>query len=277
MESEPALPDPGSEAVPTIPSCPGCGEGVEASANFCPLCGAALQEGLAPPPRRLTSRQIEHDLNSSTAPVRRPLFFYLLWLATGGIFSLAAYAGAASIPVIMAIDTVTTSVTLGWAAGLRRDVFRLLAWPRGGLRWPALAVLAAWPIAAVISLFVGWINRFIGFEFSYTSLFFDAGYGWSWIVLLICIQPALIEELAFRGILLSSLGEVMKPAEAVVVSAIAFAIMHFNLAMFVPFTLLAIYFGWMRLRSGSLWPGILAHFIHNLLVTLDEIRPILPG
>src|SRR5262245_3757920 len=278
MESEPGLPpDEGSEAVPSIPPCPACGVELREGANFCPACGEPLREGLARAPRRLSARQILYDVRATTTPVRKTLTFYLLWVAAGVISGIAAYAGAITVHIMMAIDTLTTSLTFGWAAAFRREVFRLYAVPRRAGVWLGIPVLAAWPIAAAVSLFVGWLNGLIGFEFSYTKLFLDHGFGWTWIILMICLQPALVEELAFRGVLQTTLGDAMKPGEAIAVSAIAFAIMHFNLAVFVPFTLFGMYLGWLRHRSLSLWPGMLAHFVHNLLIMLDEHVNVLPG
>ena len=277
MESETVPPlEPGAEASPPVPSCPSCGALLRPDSNFCPSCGEALREGLKRQPRRPTARQILHDVQGSTGPVRRTLVFYGLWLVSGVISSVAAYAGAITVHVIIAMDAITAGVTGGWALKYRREVFRLYAWPRKVL-WLAIPLLVAWPAAAAISLFIGWFNRLIGFDITYSSIFFADGYGWSWIVLLICVQPAVIEELAFRGILLSTMSDLMKPAEAVAVSAIAFAIMHFSLASLVPFALLGMYFGWMRLRSGSLWPAMIAHFAHNFLIIADERWPVLPG
>lgn len=278
MESDlPLPPEPDPAPAPEPPACPACGTPIRESANFCPGCGEPLREGLPRAPRRLTARQILSDVRRSPTPVRRTLAFYLLWNLTGLVASLAASAKALAVHIIMAMDVVTTSVTGIWALTYRREVFKLYAFPKGGAAWLVLPVLAAWPIAAAISLSLGWLSDLVGVDVKITSLFLDQGYGWGWIILLICVQPAVVEELAFRGIIQTTLRDAMRPVDAIVVSAVAFSIMHWNGVVLVPFFLLGCYLGWLRLRTESLWPTMIAHFLHNLLVVLDEWVNILPG
>lgn len=86
-------------------------------------------------------------------------------------------------------------------------------------------------------------------------------------VAVIALLPALTEELVVRGVLLPSLAERIGPIWAVFTSAALFALMHdpyrylFTLAV-------GLVFGLLRLRSGSLWPPIVAHFTLNTLTFL---------
>jgi membrane protease YdiL (CAAX protease family) len=276
MESDPPpVEEEAPVPPPEPPACGDCGGLLREDANFCPGCGAPVREGVRRPPRRLTARQILHDVRGSTGPVKGILGFYALWLVAGIGSAVAANAGGTAIHIMMAMDLFTLTVTLGWGLTACREAFRLFRIPSPG--WVALPVLAAWPIAAVISIFGGWIQDLVGIDFKYTSLFFDHGYGWGWVVLLICVQPAVVEELAFRGIIHTSLREVMKPFDAILVTAVAFSIIHWVLAMLVPLFLLGMYLGWLRHRSESLWPAMVGHFCHNLLVVLDERWNVLPG
>lgn len=85
----------------------------------------------------------------------------------------------------------------------------------------------------------------------------------------ISIGP-LVEELLFRGVLLSALLRRLRTVWAVSASAVLFALVHLmdlhwlwyalpNLA------LLGAALAWLRLRSGSLWPAVIAHACNNLL------------
>lgn len=89
-------------------------------------------------------------------------------------------------------------------------------------------------------------------------------------VVVVTLGP-ITEELLFRGLLLSALLRRMRPLAAVLVSALVFALAHLPdlhwLWYGVPnLALLGIAFAWLRLRSGSLWPAIVAHACNNLLV-----------
>jgi len=79
-----------------------------------------------------------------------------------------------------------------------------------------------------------------------------------------------VEELLFRGVLLSALLQRLRAAGAVIVSSLLFALVHlpdldFRWYALPALTLLAVALAWLRLRSGSLWPAIIAHGVNNLL------------
>jgi len=91
----------------------------------------------------------------------------------------------------------------------------------------------------------------------------------------LAIIPAVCEELFFRGMLLSALRSRITARQAVVVSAVAFAVFHVivleTLAVerFFPSLLLGLVLGWVCVRTGSLFPGILLHAANNgLLLSL---------
>lgn len=91
-------------------------------------------------------------------------------------------------------------------------------------------------------------------------------------LLVVSIGP-LVEELLFRGVLLSALLRRMPTGGAVAVTALLFAAVHLPdlnyLWYAVPnLALLAVVLAWLRLSSGSLWPSVLAHGVNNLLAVL---------
>jgi membrane protease YdiL (CAAX protease family) len=103
-----------------------------------------------------------------------------------------------------------------------------------------------------------------------------AGYGMFMVVVMIAVQPAVFEELAFRGLILGGLEHVLNPLEAVIVSAALFMIIHLSVPSFPHLFVMGLALGWLRLKSGSLYPCMLLHFSHNLLCVLSE-RWRLPG
>ena len=96
-----------------------------------------------------------------------------------------------------------------------------------------------------------------------------------WLLLAVfAVTPAVVEELCFRGYFFSSLGAVVKPWSAVIVTAIAFGLFHvltgnaLLVERFVPSTLMGIVIGWVAYRTGSVLPGMLIHFVHNALLNV---------
>ena len=78
-----------------------------------------------------------------------------------------------------------------------------------------------------------------------------------------CI-PALTEEFAFRGVILGLLRPYGNRL-AIVASAILFALMHGNFVQ-IPFAFVCgIALGYATVRSNSLWPAVIAHFINNAM------------
>lgn len=82
------------------------------------------------------------------------------------------------------------------------------------------------------------------------------------MTLFVAIIPAILEEIAIRGVLLQPLRR-FGDGFAIVVSAVIFSLLHGNMVQ-VPYTILAgIYFGYVMVATGSLWPSIILHFFNN--------------
>jgi len=70
------------------------------------------------------------------------------------------------------------------------------------------------------------------------------------------------EELFFRGLGVRAL-QFFGGMSAVVMTALVFGFSHGVLGALPPLVLFGIALGWVRLRSGSVWPGVLAHGFFN--------------
>lgn len=85
------------------------------------------------------------------------------------------------------------------------------------------------------------------------------------LMLLCCIGP-LTEELLFRAAILGNLRRCgLRPAAAVVVSALVFAVVHGNWAQAVPAALGGLLFGTFYVRSADLRPSAIGHVLNNSL------------
>lgn len=81
--------------------------------------------------------------------------------------------------------------------------------------------------------------------------------------------PAVFEELAFRGVLQPLLIRVTGHAWiGIVLASVIFSAIHFQFYGFLPRVLLGMLFGWLAYRSGSLIPGMAAHFVNNALAAV---------
>lgn len=90
-----------------------------------------------------------------------------------------------------------------------------------------------------------------------------------WFVLLaFAVAPAFCEEIAFRGFILSGFRHSKRVGLAILLSALTFGIMHMIPQQVFNATLLGLVLGLIAIRSGSLVPCILFHFIYNSLGVL---------
>lgn len=83
------------------------------------------------------------------------------------------------------------------------------------------------------------------------------------------VVPALVEEYLFRGVMLKNLLPYGKTV-AVVVSALLFSLMHQNFLQFLYAFGAGIVLGVVFLKTGSIWCGVLIHFVNNFLSVLNE-------
>jgi sodium transport system permease protein len=87
-------------------------------------------------------------------------------------------------------------------------------------------------------------------------------------ILLFAAVPAVCEEIAFRGFILTGLERGHRTRSAILLSALLFGFMHVLVSLFQQLfnaTLLGLVLGLLAVRSRSILPGILFHFINNAL------------
>ncbi|MCX8010676.1 MAG: CPBP family intramembrane metalloprotease [Ignavibacteria bacterium] len=85
------------------------------------------------------------------------------------------------------------------------------------------------------------------------------------VVLSVALIPAFCEEFLFRGFVLTSFEQKLKPFWAISLSGIIFGVFHFNPYAIVPLIALGIYFSYLASASGSIFIPVILHFINNFL------------
>lgn len=80
------------------------------------------------------------------------------------------------------------------------------------------------------------------------------------------LVPAVCEEIAFRGLILTGLHGRFRPRNAILLSALLFALFHLNVFLFLPTFGLGVVLGLLTVRSRSLVPAIVFHFLHNAVL-----------
>ena len=135
--------------------------------------------------------------------------------------------------------------------------------PRTHLRLGFVAGLASLAVASLVALVV---TRFTG---PISSTAGDIGVNQSGIVLVIFVLMAMFgapiaEEIAFRGILFGALAKAhVNEHLVVVITALVFALFHFEPKRFVILFVIGMILGEVRRRTGSTSAAIIAHIVNN--------------
>lgn len=258
---------PTAVPVPDPVRCWRCERVEVPAAGRCPKCGARVT---ASEPRRRYSARRPHAAEPN--PLKTMLVVYAVMLALSVVWGWMLMAGDSRTPQ----DTVTVgTAVLGILDGILVVVGIALV---GRTPLPtrsdgaiSAAWLLAWPILAALLglnlLYFGMVREYLNApRAALESMKLDAG-----TILLVCVQPSIVEELFFRYLALGVLFRVTGLHTAVVVSSVMFAMVHIYNPIGTPYLFLAgVVFGYARVYGGLALPMAM-HFVHNFAVTAIEV------
>lgn len=128
---------------------------------------------------------------------------------------------------------------------------------------------------------MSWINdvfvqffKLFGYEESNTmqalEIYISTMSGWELIpaLIIIALIPATMEELLFRGLILKNCEASAGTIASVLLSGFAFSLFHGSPEQTVYQFVLGCLFAFVAVKSGSILPAILMHFINNALVVI---------
>jgi uncharacterized protein len=268
---------------PQAPSfCSDCGVPISA-AGQCARCTPAQQAAPSPSSPHATSAKADahsEHLPKSRSGLRSALGLYFTLLGVIMVFTIAHQVMGEEITpewevgADVLVSFVFGAVVLGAAYPLRRSIVPLLT-RLGHPAWMFAAPCIAMATCLLASLIVNAINSMFSVpEQTYIEPFMLAGVG-LWLPLItIAVCPAVFEEIAFRGVISSALDNVLDARDAALVTALLFAILHLSVLSFPHLLVMGLVLGYVRHRSGSLYPCILLHFCHNAAVVLIEYSKI---
>lgn len=138
--------------------------------------------------------------------------------------------------------------------------------------------LAAIALGLVLPPLGGWITQWLAHGHPVTQNVEQLGHSATpglrvaLALMVVSIGP-LVEELLFRGALLSALLKRLPVGWAVAACALLFGVvhlpgLHFKWYALPDLMLLALALCWLRLKSGSLWPSVLAHGVNNAVAMI---------
>ena len=260
----------------TAPGCVGCRKPLRRGAQFCPSCGrtlagSAMQAApLSPPigPHRSAS-----EFESHWQEIKQVGWLFVLLLGSSliaGIFGRFKPSPWLDVSV-SAVDALIVMV---FAIIHHRDIRALIGRPALDLRGVAVLMMCGLIFVAAMSVYIGLI-KWAGFSiFRAAGAFEKAGWPVVSMFALVSLAPAIVEEVAFRGVIQSTLRRVAGEREALLIQAALFSVLHLLPMMFVSHFFMGLCFGYMRVRSKSLYPSMVLHAAWNAYVLCSELNYI---
>ena len=248
--------------------CPYCGAMLDPAFYFCVACATPYKHWQSV----LTPLRPAPASDGQRVAARAPQVWTLFWTYLGvcigmGVLGLLAF-DESDFMLRMVLASIVLTVTT--------CIFAVRYWPalkvqfkRFGLAsWPALTGLAILaPLLAVNYYYHGWLQDLEGVETrDITEALAESGLSQASLIILFCICPAVVEEIAFRGLVQHWLQAALTPLKAMVLASALFVALHLSIIS-VPYLFgLAMLLGWTKYRTGSLYPAMLIHFLHNYVV-----------
>lgn len=146
-----------------------------------------------------------------------------------------------------------------------------------------------WPFAFIIGLLVFILNTgisstwyvlldFIGFtHISAPGTIFSSPEVLIMEIITSAMLPAVFEEFTDRGLLLAVLGEERDDTKKILIVGVMFGFLHQNVAQLTPTMFGGFVMAFMAVKSGSIVPGMIVHFMNNFLITLLQYSSQLEG
>jgi membrane protease YdiL (CAAX protease family) len=87
-------------------------------------------------------------------------------------------------------------------------------------------------------------------------------------IVLVGILGPIAEEIFFRGFVLPGLVKRFGVVRSLLLSSLIFGLFHIDPGAIVPTFALGLALGWVYLKTGSIWPAMFAHGLHNTVAVL---------
>jgi membrane protease YdiL (CAAX protease family) len=235
--------------------CTRCNSTLQPEEKFCGYCGQEVA---------VHDETVGSDVFEAIKPTLIYYFVTLLLLIVYKFTDLLPH-GVEGFFGISAVDTIVVVIFWGY---FFRDLSPLFSLRRLHVKVLLLTITGACVGALCVFKFAELINVSLFDDVYYHEYMFeDMNHPLMWATLMTCLQPAIFEEVAFRGFMFTNLQGLASSKGAVFISAILFGIMHLSFISIMWLIPLGIVFAMLRAKYNTLWYGIVGHFVYNFTIT----------
>lgn len=223
------------------------------------------------------------DLPSFTEAGFCFVLILMLQFASFGVLSKALQGPDVTTTSILKLQTIYLIATVGTPALLMAVMLTRKPLTTLKLRWPSWRALGAavalvfclLPVSRELLQSLDWFFPPLPPGMAELMASMSAQDVAWWLPLLaFAVAPAVCEELAFRGFILSGLERARNPWVPVLLSSVAFGVVHMIQQQVFNAMLLGVVIALLALVSRSLIPGLVFHFLFNgAQVALERIGP----
>jgi uncharacterized protein len=230
--------------------CMHCNQPIAEEARFCNHCGLL---------------QAIPDIEDAEQRQNRLVFLSFFFGVHLVVCLLANFSHSVKglIPLLV-FDGILSVLTIIYTVILKKELKHIFRWTH----FSVLKIIAYGSSAVVAAIFVNlavkWLNRTIfDTESYYYYAFSHLKYAKLITVLVVALQPAIFEELAFRGVMQQGLSKVVDNKQAIFIAAFLFSLLHMSFISFFWLLPFALWLGYVRMKEETIWYGVVIHFCFN--------------
>ena len=237
--------------------CYNCNKRVKDYHRFCYHCGSTLNK---------TETSLYNNQNFQSAFVFFCIYLLIcLVVHVTNLFSI--YSRLFWIEILIAV------VTLIYAYKNYNSIGPLLKFKSFNIIILTGCIAVAAVAAVIVNVVVFKFNiSFFGTDSGYYNRY--SIYAMPAVVMIysIAVNPAIFEELAFRGVMYNYLKNFLDERMVIMVTAFMFAIVHLNLISLIWLIPFGIFVGILRKKFNTIWYGVIFHFVFNLITVLFDLH-----
>jgi membrane protease YdiL (CAAX protease family) len=247
-----------------IPTCWSCSQPVRIPARYCHHCGAIQAEELHEAPEKKSRR------------IWLVALFFALQLLLCSILQFSDTVQGFTSALFY--DGIFIALTLGFVTLAWKEIKPVLSLKGFSFLRAGFYMM----IAAGFSILVQYVMDWLKFtlydkEITYYRAFMDMPYPVLLMLLFIAVQPAIFEELGFRGVMQGLLNKILDIPQSLSLTAFAFAFIHLSLLSIVWLIPFSFMLGYIRSRENCIWYGVLVHFVFNAIAVLHDLPEFYNG
>lgn len=171
-----------------------------------------------------------------------------------------------AIPQLACIATPALLMTIMLTSSPRRTLLLRLP-PFGSLAAAVVLAVCIHPLSFALRGAVDWLYP-LPEELAEQMQTLLEGATLPQLILFAAVLPAICEELAFRGFILSGLRHMGHKWRAIIVSSIFFGVAHGLFQQSLVASLLGTLIAYVAVQTGSILPGMVFHMLHNSMQVL---------